>query len=99
MVYELLQTATFKRWFESLKDKRAQLQIRTRLRRVEDGNFGDYKPLGGDLAELRIRTGKGYRVYYTIQDKQLVILLAGSDKSNQSKMIKKAREILKDEYS
>ena len=100
MVYELLQTATFKRWFESLKDKRAQQQIWKRLRRIEKtNNFGDWKPLKGDLYELRITTGKGYRVYYTIQDKQLVILLAGSDKSDQVKMIKRAREILEDEYS
>ena len=99
MVYELLQTATFKRWFGSLRDRQAIIRIQSRLERVEAGNFGDYKALGGGLAELRIRTGKGYRVYYTIQDKQLVILLAGSDKSDQVKMIKRAREILKDEYS
>ena len=56
-----------------------------RIRRIEDGNFGDHKSVGGGVSELRIDVGKGYRVYYTIRNNVVVILLCGGDKSSQQK--------------
>ena len=38
--------------------------VHARLNRIELGNFGDCKPVGEGLAELRIDFGPGYRVYF-----------------------------------
>jgi putative addiction module killer protein len=61
-VYEIIQSETFRHWRTSLKDRQAVLRINARLERVLAGNFGDVKPVGGGVAELRIDYGPGYRV-------------------------------------
>ena len=58
---------------------------------MEDGNFGDYRSVGGGVSELRINVGKGYRAYYTIRRNTVVILLCGGDKSSQHQDIKLAQ--------
>lgn len=63
---------------------------------MKNGNFGDYKSLGNSIYELRITSGPGYRVYYTKQDEDIVILLIAGDKSSQSDDIKKAIEMCKE---
>lgn len=55
-----------------------------RIDRAEDGNFGDWRPVGANVAETRINYGPGYRVYFTRRETALVILLAGGDKSTQA---------------
>lgn len=60
-----------------------------------DGNLGDTKNLGDNLYELRLFFGSGYRIYYTIKNDVLVILLSGGDKSTQAEDIKKAKLYLK----
>ena len=77
---------------ERVRDKRAQAQIIIRIDRVEVGNFGDHKTVGGGVSELRIDVGKGYRVSYTISDRT-VILLCGGDKSSQQQDVKRARQM------
>ena len=49
-----------------------------------------------NLYELRFTLGKGYRIYYTIQNDVLVLLLNAGDKSKQSKDIELAKIYLKD---
>lgn len=51
---------------------------------------GDAKPVGEGVSELRIDYGPGYRVYFTKRGRNVVILLAGGDKSTQSTDIKTA---------
>ncbi|WP_245833644.1 type II toxin-antitoxin system RelE/ParE family toxin [Nonlabens spongiae] len=65
-----------------------------RLQKLEtDGHFGDCKPVGDGISEMRINYAKGYRVYFKEKGKQIVILLVGGEKSTQQKDITKAKEI------
>jgi putative addiction module killer protein len=86
----------FDEWLDSLRDKRAKARIQARLIRVRLGNFGDCKPVGGGVLELRIDFGPGYRVYLATVGIKLVILLCGGDKSSQSDDIRTAIEYLED---
>lgn len=86
-------TDTFDVWFASLKDKRAARRIQARIDRAEDGNFGDCSSVGEGVSEMRIHYGPGYRVYFVQRGIELVILLAGGNKSTQSKDIKTALQL------
>jgi len=68
-------------------------QFLVRIRRLSLGNFGDSKSLGSGISELRIDYGPGYRIYYTSRGDELIVLLAGGDKSTQQKDIRKAKEL------
>ncbi len=94
MQSNIRQTETFKKWLH--KDVRAKANVLNRITMIQvDGNFGDHRNLGGGLHELRIFTGQGYRVYHTIRNKQVVLLLAGGIKNTQQADIEKAKKILK----
>ena len=82
-------------WFYKL-DKAIQARIEKRLERVKEGNFGDFKKLYSEIAELRFTFGSGYRIYYTESNEIIVILLCAGDKSSQKDDIQKAKEYLKD---
>lgn len=85
-----------KEWLESLADRQARARILTRLQRMTAGNFGDCKPVAGNVWELRIDHGPGYRVYYAVVGKALVLLLVGGDKRKQQADIDMAAAYLKD---
>jgi putative addiction module killer protein len=72
------------------------MRIQARIDRAEDGNFGDSAPVGEGVSEMRIHFGPGYRVYFAQRGLEVVILLAGGDKSTQSKDIKKALELARE---
>ena len=76
-----------------MRDKTARAKILFRLQRVESGNLGDVKPVSHGISEMRIPHGKGYRIYYKIVEKQLILLLIGGDKITQQKDIEKAKKI------
>ena len=90
-----MTTETFKRWVAKVKDRQARKAIAMRLLRAEAGNLGDVKSVSGAVNEMRIFVGKGYRIYFTVRNGQLVILLCGGDKSSQARDIEQAKEILK----
>lgn len=89
----ILTTDIFDQWLSSLKDRAGAMRIATRIDRVEDGDFGDVAPVGEGVSEMRIHFGPGYRVYFVQRGQEVVILLAGGDKSTQSKDIKSAIEL------
>ena len=84
----LQTTDVFDHWYDGLRDRQGRARIAARLRRVELGNFGDVKPVGSGVSELRIDYGPGYRVYYTKHGLEVVLLLAGGDKKTQTRDIK-----------
>jgi len=95
MRYEIEKTTEFDQWLKKLKDRQAVLAVSMRLSRIVLGNFGDAKSVGDGVHELRLFTGPGYRLYYTIKDGTIVLLLIGGDKSSQEKDIRKAKELAK----
>jgi putative addiction module killer protein len=86
-------TEVFDLWFESLKDRQTARRIQARIDRAEEGNFGDHKAVGEGVSELRIQFGPGFRVYFTQRGMEIVILLAGGDKSSQTQDIATAHEL------
>ena len=83
-------------WLAGLADARARAKIVARLARVQAGNFGDCKPLGDGVWELRVDWGPGYRVYYAMAGRSVVLLLFGGDKRTQSSDIARALEYWND---
>lgn len=77
-------------WLRKLRDMQAKVAIIRRLNRLEQGNFGDCKPLREGVFELRIDVGPGYRVYYAQSDKTVMLLLCGGAKRTQSADIDRA---------
>ena len=84
----------FGRWLDGLRvrDRQAQARTAARLIRLCNGNFCDCKTVGGGVWELRVDWGPGYRVYYAIEGKRLVLLCDGGDKRSQSSDIERAHE-------
>ena len=91
---QILRTADFDTWLAALRDKVGQKQVLTRLARLSLGHWGDCKPVGGDVVELRIHSGPGYRVYCWKDGLIVVIALGGGDKSSQVRDIAKAQHMV-----
>lgn len=86
-------TEVFDAWYQSLNDKQVARRIQARIDRAEEGNFGDHKSVGEGVSEMRINHGPGFRVYFTLRGIEIVILLAGGDKSSQAKDIEMAQKL------
>jgi putative addiction module killer protein len=95
-VIEVRQTEVFSNWLRKLRDHNARARIQIRIRRLSLGNFGDVKPVGEGVSELRIDYGPGYRVYLQQQGNLLVLLLAGGSKKTQQTDIAKAMKLAKE---
>ena len=93
---QIKSTTIFKQWLDNLKDLRVRAKSQTRIKRLQMGNFGDVKPVGEGVSELRITEGKGYRVYLKNQNGVIVILLCAGDKASQENDIKKAKALAKE---
>ena len=79
---EIRKTEVFAKWLDALGDVRARARILVRIQRLAGGNPGDVRPVGEGVSEMRIDHGPGYRVYFTKQGRQVVVLLAGGDKDS-----------------
>lgn len=84
------QTEEFVAWLDGLADKRAQIRIVARIRRIETGNLGDWRPVEGAISELRIDHGPGYRLYFTRIGTVIVVILNAGGKSSQKRDIRRA---------
>jgi len=93
---EVRSTAEFLDWLTALRDVSARARISKRIDRVALGNFGDTKPAGDGVSELRFTFGPGYRVYYTRRGDVVVILLCGGDKGSQERDIERAKAMAKE---
>jgi putative addiction module killer protein len=89
-VKEIRQTKRYAKWFDRLRDRRARERIDAKIRRLSLGQAGDCAPVGEGVLELRIHCGPGYRVYFVDEGDAVVVLLAGGDKSTQSRDIRLA---------
>ena len=89
-------TEVYVGWINRLRDKTARARIQVRVDRLVHGNPGDHRNLTEGVSELRIDVGPGYRVYYTQRGEDLIVLLAGGDKSSQQRDIKRAIELAVD---
>ena len=96
LVNTILQSELFVSWRARLEDMQAKFRILARIRRAELGNFGDCKSVGGGVSEMRVHTGKGYRMYFMQDGDRVYILLAGGDKSSQQKDIEVAIALAKE---
>ena len=87
-------TPEFAAWLDGLKDRMTRLRLSRRLDKVQRGNLGDVRYVGDGLYEMREFFGPGWRMYYTIRDENIIIMLGGGDKSSQSSDIAKAKQLL-----
>ena len=87
---DVRKTDVFIQWLDRLRDVQARARVQARIERLATGNPGDVEPVGEGVPELRIDHGPGYRVYFKRRGSELIILLAGGNKSTQAGDIKAA---------
>ena len=88
-------TDEFKYWLKGLKNLSVKGQILMRVDRAEEGNLGNWKFLREGIFEMKINVGPGYRIYFTKHGQELIILLAGGNKSSQDRDIRLAIDLAK----
>src|SRR3990167_9904869 len=96
MNYIVQQTMIFVAWHASVRDLRAKIAIARRIDRASAGNLCDIKPVGDGVSEMRVDVGGGYRVYFTLRNSVVIVLLAGGDKSSQTADIRRAKKLAKE---
>ena len=94
MNYEIQPTSIFDKWFSKIKDESTKYRLEARLSCLTKGNFGDATPVASSLFELRFFFGGGFRIYYTMADGKIILLLCGGNKSTQSSDIEQAIVLL-----
>lgn len=92
-MFTIRQTEEFVRWLDALADKKAQIRIAARLRQVEAGNLGDWQSVEGEVSEMRVHHGPGYRLYFVRRGRVIVIMLNAGDKSSQKRDIRRALKL------
>ena len=92
---KIQKTETFKKWLDKLKDRVAKARILDRIKRLQEGNFGEVKGItnGQGVKEMILDFGPGYRIYYKEIKVTVVLLLVGGTKRTQDRDIKKAKEL------
>ena len=86
----IVMTEIYRDWVNALKDRAARARIQVRIDRLAHGNAGKHRNLSDGVSELKIDFGPGYRVYYIERRDELIVVLAGGDKSSQQRDIETA---------
>ena len=95
-MYEIRKTVQFDSWLKGIKDSVAQKRLLVRLRKASLGNLGDIRAVGADIWEMRELFGAGWRMYFIIVGKVIIVMLGGGTKASQSTDIKLAKKLLED---
>ena len=93
---EVRQTDEFSSWINSFKDTTTKGRLLIRVDRLQLGLINNAEPVGEGVSELKIDFGPGYRMYFSVRGRELILLLIGGDKSTQKKDIRTAKQILKE---
>ncbi len=96
--YEVRVTERFRDWFAKLRDHQALARMANEFRKLGDGNFGNAKPVGQGVHEVRMKFGSGYRAYFITRNNRLVFLLCGGNKSSQTRDIALAKDMAKGDF-
>ena len=95
-MYEIRKTVRFDSWLKGIKDSVAQKRLLVRLRKASLGNLGDIRSVGSGIWEMREHFGGGWRMYFIIVGKVIIVMLGGGVKATQSTDIKLAKKLLED---
>lgn len=82
--------SSFNLWFWRL-EARAAAKVTCAIQKLGRGLRPDVEPVGEGVFESKIHFGPGYRVYFALENDQLIILLGGGEKSSQAKDIAAAK--------
>ena len=94
-MYKVLETNNFIEWLDGLRDLPTRIRLARRLDRARLGNLGDVKALADGVYEMREHFGPGWRMYYVLREKTIVVMLGGGDKSSQANDIREAKKLAK----
>lgn len=94
MLNVISRTLQFDTWLDGVKDAHGKAAILGRLDRAQENNFGDCEPVGEGVSEMRVFVGPGYRVYFVRTGQAAYLMLWGSDKTDQGRGVRRARQIL-----
>ena len=93
-MFTVLQAEGFVAWLDALEDKRAQVRIAARLRQAEAGNLGDWQSVEGEVSEMRVHYGPGYRLYFVPPcARVIVVMLNAGTKASQKRDIRNALKL------
>lgn len=82
----------FRDWFDNL-DGVVAARVAAALARLALGSWSHVKSVGEGVQELRLDFGPGYRVYFGVHGRRIVILLGGCTKRRQQADIERAQRI------
>jgi putative addiction module killer protein len=94
-MHQILRTAEFDQWLGGMRDRIGRKLVTARIDRLAHGHWGDCQPVGGEVTELRVHSGPGYRVYCWQDGPVVILMLAGGDKSTQDRDIARAQAMVK----
>ena len=94
----IIQNEDFINWLANMKDTIAKANILSRISKAKLWHLGDVESVGEGVFEMRVHIGAGYRIYFTYRNGQIILLLCGGDKSSQSRDIKRAKQLNKQEW-
>lgn len=87
---KILQTETFEKWLDGLRDSTTRRRLVLRIRKASLGQLGDVKPVGHGVFEMREFFGPGWRMYFVRRGEVLILMLGGGTKATQARDIERA---------